>query len=177
MYLWRGPEETVMDGPPSVRDIPELPAVWLEALREHSKTKTKSKTKGGRAEGTAWVECPYIIEQCLTEGEMSAKVKERLADATHHCYGGSRHDHILKDSLALLRLGKRGEPGVFDAMSAMAQTFVKAVAEDREGGEAEAEAEFMRMLSNKGAADRLSEPDDHGSEKGEREPIAGGRAR
>jgi replicative DNA helicase len=58
-------------------------------------------------------------------------------------------------------------------MSAMAQTFVKAVAEVREGGEAEAEAEFMRMLSNKGAADRLSEPDDHSNEKGEREPIAG----
>jgi hypothetical protein len=86
VYLWRGPDETVMDGPPSVRDIPELPDVWLEALREHSKT--KSKTKGGHAEGTAWVECPYVIEQCLTEGEMSAKVKERLADATLHCYEG-----------------------------------------------------------------------------------------
>jgi hypothetical protein len=153
-YLWYGPDGSVMDGPPPVWHIPELPEAWLQALTEDSKT--KSKTKARTTDDTAFVECPYIIEQCLTEGEMSAKVSQHLGQATANCYGSSRHDHILKDSLALLRYGKRGEAGVFGAMSALMKTFVNAVTTDGSRTEQEAEDEFMRMLSNKGAAERLS---------------------
>ena len=159
LYLWRWSEGwSVLDLPPYVTDIPPLPATWLEGLKEGAKT--RSKTKGRVTDGTAWVECPYIIEQCLTEGEMSQKVKVRLADAVTHCYGGSRHDQTLKHSLALLRFGRRGESGVFEAMSALMKTFVNAVTADGSRTEQEAKDEFMRMLSNKGAAERLSKPDD-----------------
>ena len=101
LYRWYDLHDGVMDGPPPVWEIPELPEAWLQALKVENKT--KGKTKARITDDTAWVECPYIIEQCLTEGEMSAKVARRLGDATAHCYGGTRHDHILKDSLALLR--------------------------------------------------------------------------
>jgi hypothetical protein len=79
VYLWRDPAETVMDGPPPIWEIPELPEAWTRALKEVDKA--KSKTKVSRTEGTAWVECPYIIEQCLTEGEMSGKVAKLLGEA------------------------------------------------------------------------------------------------
>ena len=54
------------------QNIPELPEAWLQALKVENKT--KGKTKARITDDTAWVECPYIIEQCLTEGEMSQKV-------------------------------------------------------------------------------------------------------
>ena len=43
LYLWSGPDDTVMDGPPSVWDIPKLPEPWLEALKEQSKTKRRPR--------------------------------------------------------------------------------------------------------------------------------------
>ena len=49
---------------------------------------------------------------------------------------------------------------MFEAMSTLMKTFAKAVAKDRPGGEQEAEDEFMRMLSNEGAARLLSDGDD-----------------
>lgn len=49
---------------------------------------------------------------------------------------------------------------MFEAMSALMKTFVNAVTADGSRTKQEAGDEFMRMLSNKGAADRLSEPDE-----------------
>ena len=159
-YGWRDPAWSVMDGPPRADDIPELSQTWVEGLAVRPKARGKNKDKPRIVEDTEFVECPYVIERSLTAGEMSAKVAKRLGEATAHCYSDSRHDHILGDTLALLRYGKRGECGVFEAMSTLMKTFAKAVAKDRPGGEQEAEDEFMRMLSNEGAARLLSEGDD-----------------
>ena len=159
-YGWRDPAWSVMDGPPRADDIPELSQTWVEGLAVRPKARGKNKDKPRIVEDTAFVECPYVIERSLTAGEMSAKVAKRLGEATAHCYSDSRHDHILGDTLALLRYGKRGESGVFEAMSTLMKTFAKAVAKDRPGGEQEAEDEFMRMLSNEGAARLLSDGDD-----------------
>jgi Protein of unknown function (DUF3631)/Bifunctional DNA primase/polymerase, N-terminal len=161
-YLWYepgySPERIIeADNPPCLSAVSDLPEAWLEGLRVDGKT--KSKTKACTTEDATFVECPYIIEQCLTDGEMSDKVVRRLGEATAACYGPSRHDSVLGHVLALLRFGKQGESGVFRAMSALGLTFVKAVADDREGGEADAQAEFIRMLSNEGAARLLSESD------------------
>ena len=159
-YGWRDPAWSVMDGPPWADDIPELSQTWVEGLAVRPKARGKNKDKPRIVEDTEFVECPYVIERSLTAGEMSAKVAKRLGEATAHCYSDSRHDHILGDTLALLRYGKRGESGVFEAISALMKTFAKAVAKDRPGGEQEAEDEFMRMLSNEGAARLLSDGDD-----------------
>ena len=166
-YLWYepgySPEHIIeADGPPFLSTAAELPEAWVEGLRE----KAKSKTTARITEETALVECPYIIEQCLTEGGMSPDVAKRLGEATGHCYSGTRHDQILKDSLALLRYGKQGEPGVFKAMSALGMTFVNAVTADGSRTEGEARAEFMRMLSTETAARLLSEPNDGVSRQG-----------
>ena len=70
----------------------------------------------------------------------------------------SRHDDTLRSILRLLRLGKNGEPGVAEALGLLREEFVKLVGGDREGGEAEAEAEFDRMIS--GASKLLDEDED-----------------
>ncbi len=170
LYQWRDPGWVVMDGPPRADDIvAELPPAWVEGLAVRPRAKgKKNKDKPRIIEDTAFVEVPYVIERSLTDGEMSAKVALRLAEAVTHCYGGSRHDHVLRDTLALMRYGERGEPGVFEAMSALMKTFVHALAKDRPGGEQEAEDEFMRMLSNETAARLLSEGDDDEDEKSDR---------
>jgi AAA domain len=64
------------------------------------------------------------------------------------CYGGSRHDTVCGHVLALLRFGKNGETGVLPALEALRVAFVRAVADDREGGEAAADAEFARLVEN-----------------------------
>jgi hypothetical protein len=70
----------------------------------------------------------------------------------------SRHDDTLRNVLRLLRLGKNGEPGVAESLGLLREEFVKAVADDREGGEAEAAAEFDRMVN--GAAKQLDDDED-----------------
>jgi hypothetical protein len=76
-----------------------------------------------------------------------------------------RHDSVRDHVLALMRYGRRGEPGVLMAMRALAGTFVNAVTADGSRIQQEAEAEFIRMLSNGGAARLLSEGDDYESEE------------
>ena len=50
--------------------------------------------------------------------------------------------------MALLRYGRTGEPGVEVALVTLYRAFVDAVANDRDGGEPEALAEFERMCTN-----------------------------
>ena len=59
----------------------------------------------------------------------------------------SRHDDTLRHVLRLLRMGKNGEPGLTEALGLLRGEFVKAVGDDREGGDAEAAAEFDRMVN------------------------------
>jgi hypothetical protein len=58
--------------------------------------------------------------------------------------------------MALLGMGNRGEPGVEYALAALEGKFVEAVGDERESGEAGAQAEFERMIL--GAEDLLDEP-------------------
>ena len=157
-YVWRDPAWSVMERPPSLEDIPELPEAWVEALKESAKTKSKARTRS--TEGPQWAECPYVIESCLTDGEMSEKVARRLGEAAANCFGPSRHDHILGDCLALLRYGKRGESGVFKALGTLGQAFVNGVTLDGSRTQAMAMNEFLRMINSEAAERLLSQGDD-----------------
>ena len=149
LYQWFDAQGVVMDGPPRVEDLAVLTAPWVEALRADkspngSQTETATKTSAPRREAGI-----LHVTAAMTEGQPSAKVAERLAKALTDLAGGrSRHDSVLGHVLALLRYGRNGEPGVEVALRSLYRCFVDAVAWERAGGESEAEAEFLRMISN-----------------------------
>lgn len=92
-------------------------------------------------------------EEWSTEGKASPKVLSRLALAMDHCHAlslrpddASRHGNVRDDVLALVGLGKRGQPGVSGAVNLLHAHFVAQIGPDRAGGEAEAEREFTSFL-------------------------------
>lgn len=148
-YQWFYADGGVMDGPPRVEHLAVLPTPWIEGLRinqphNNSQTHAAEKTATPKRE-------PSILKVAgaLTEGRPSAKVAERLAAAvTDLAQGQSRHDTTRDHVLGLLRYGHNGETGVEVALRTLGCCFVAAVASDRVGGEHEAEAEFLRMVTN-----------------------------
>ncbi len=85
----------------------------------------------------------------MTAGRPSHKVFARLGEALYDLAGGlSRHDTMLGHTMALLRFGRNGEPGVEMALELLYRRFADIVGPDREGGEVEAEVEFERMVTN-----------------------------
>lgn len=129
----------VMDQPPALADIPDLPAEWLEALTEteHNGTEIPSDSRAD-------------VQSCMTEGEMSHRVLHKLGQALAELFGPNcRHDAMRDSALGLLRCGKNGAPGVKQALSALCEAFVNKVGPDRPGGEDEARDEFRKFIYRK----------------------------
>lgn len=139
-YQWYADiDGTVMDHPPALDDIPELPARWLDALTQ--------TTHNGADLGP---DSAIDVRGCLTKGEPSQRVSFKLGRALSELYGPNcRHDEILKYVLGLLRCGKNGEPGVKRALNALSEAFVNRVAKDRSGGRDEAKREFHNFIYDK----------------------------
>jgi hypothetical protein len=137
---------------------PDLSALAAEGPQDRSGEKLAELINEKRAKGkpstNGQAKTPYqfdgdvneIIAGCLTDGEPSAKVKTRLAEAVLACYGQKRHDDTRDHALALLRYGKQGEPGVNKALTALQEVFTAALCDDRPGGEAEAEKEYLNFF-------------------------------
>ncbi|MGO9157334.1 bifunctional DNA primase/polymerase [Mycobacterium sp.] len=131
---------------PAVDDAPDLPAGWLDGLAElapgtNRTTKATEAPSGGTQ---AEAETQVVQDGAVTEGAMSPRVLARLQEALAACYGPSRFDTVRDHVLALVRYGEQGEPGVRVAGAALREVYIAAVAEDRDGGEAAAAAEFDR---------------------------------
>lgn len=145
-YWWRNSGGQII-GIPAVQDLPELPAAWLEALRAAS-------PRHHGCEGS------YPATEALTAGEPSTAVVERLRQAIKELNlpGSSRHDTARGHVLALMRLGKRGEPGVEPALRALGEMFIALVTPDRAGGRGEAEREYRSFVVGPGAGRELARP-------------------
>lgn len=132
---------------PNADDLPDLPAAWIEALRVKPVTQL--------AHGLS-----YSTPEALTTGNPSTRVAERFRQAIKELNlpGQSRHDTARKHVLALLRLGKLGEPGVDQALHALGEMFTALVAADRPGGREEAHREYKAMVTGPGAARALAQP-------------------
>jgi AAA domain/Bifunctional DNA primase/polymerase, N-terminal len=159
MYRWFAPDGTEMDRPPAVEVLPELPARWVEELRIKPRTHSARPHNG--------VEIPTeglsVVTDALTDGQMSQRVEQRLGRALVVVHGPNcRHDMVRNHVLALLRMGKQGEPGVDWALTVLRNAFVNTLVADGSRGEGEAEAEFRRFLTNPRAGALLSEPDTDG---------------
>jgi hypothetical protein len=126
----------IMDQPPALDDIPDLPAAWLDALAEDA-----------RNDAAVASDFDAAPPEILTKGEPSSRVTRKLGEALSELFGSKcRHDEMRNHVLGLLRCGKNGEPGVRQALNALCEAFVNRVSKDRAGGEKETTAEFKRMV-------------------------------
>lgn len=134
-YRWYGLDGTVMDHPPALEDVPDLPAEWVDALTAPQHDQTPAEFDG---------QAPEL----LTEGEPSQRVIFKLSDAMAeiHRSGICRHDELRNRVLGLLRCGKNGEPGVQAALNGLCEAFVNRVHKQRPDGRREARQEFLRMV-------------------------------
>lgn len=132
---------------PNPDDLPDLPAAWIA----HLPYATVTPIVNGQH---------YRTRNALTSGDPSPRVAERLRQAINelNLAGSSRHDTTRGHVLALLRLGKTGEPGVEQALVALGDMFIALVSPDRPGGKDEATREYKSMVAGEGAARNLAQP-------------------
>ena len=150
-HWWREADTSVLESPPAPADLPELPAAWLAALQEQPARNGREYGSHGR----------YDVRKALTEGDVTGRVDERLAQAVTDLLHptGSRHDATRDHVLALLRYGKQGDAGVAEAVRTIGELFVEQVGGDRDGGADEAVREFREFVHGPKAAALLAEPD------------------
>ena len=99
------------------------------------------------------------MRAAITEGKPSPAVSRRLGVALGELFSGEcRHDAIRDDVLGLLRVGKHGEPGVKQALNALCEAFINRVAKNRQGGRAEALAEFKSFVYGDKVPALLADP-------------------
>lgn len=144
-YWWRNPVGQLI-GIPKPDELPILPTRWIEKLQ-------------------VTPNAPLLIEACdvretFTAGEPSPLVSTRLRQAILELNmpGQCRHDAGLRHSLALMGLGKRGEPGALKALQTLRAVFVSVVTMDGSRSTEDAGREFERFLTNPNAAVELSQP-------------------
>jgi len=150
-YWWRNHHDQLV-GIPTPDELPELPTTWVTNLT-HQRDKSTAPNLNGNSK-------PFPIRQALTSGEPSTKVVNRLRQAIKELNlpGHSRHDTARGHVMALLRLGKTGEPGVEHALIALGEMFIALITPDRPGGKDEATHEYKAMVTGDGAARHLAQP-------------------
>lgn len=142
-YWWRNDAGQLI-GIPAVDDLPWLPPRWIDGLRVTPKTQLNGH---------------YDVSLTLTPGEPSLIVQQRLSQAIKELNlpGTSRHDTTLRHVMALMRMGKSGEPGVKKSLELLCEVFVAAVSVDGSRSPGEPREEFVRMITNDNAARELSQ--------------------
>ena len=143
-YRWRDPEGR-FGGIPPRNDLPALPAGWIEGLRITARSLDTSN---------------YDVRAALTGGQASAMVQARFGQAIKELNlpGQSRHDTALRHVLALLRMGKNGEPGVEAILVLLRKVFIAITVADGSRNPDEAREEFDRMVTGSGCARELAQP-------------------
>jgi P4 family phage/plasmid primase-like protien len=135
-YRWYRPDDTPAEDcdVPDPADLPELPAAWVEGLREGAAL--AGPAAAGYAEGEA-----MLAALLGDDREPCAEMANALDQAELHLTDepGSRHDSMLAPSLRLVMLGAAGHPGVGQALERLSERWGEMTAgEDRE-------AEFDQM--------------------------------
>ncbi|MCV7175112.1 bifunctional DNA primase/polymerase, partial [Mycolicibacterium sphagni] len=148
-YWWLNHDRQII-GVPAVDDITtDLPQTWIDGI------KAKPGPDLGSLDGNV------DVNMCLTTGDPSPRVAAKLGEAIRDCNVGdatSRHDTIRDHVLTLLRFGKDGDTGVYNALLALRALFVAAVTRDGSRTIEEANREFARFLTNKRTSQLLGIP-------------------
>lgn len=145
-YWWRN-ESGQLIGIPTIDDLPWLPQPWLDALKVAPRNVLDP-------------DAHFNVRDALTTGDMSIAVQERLSQAIKELNlpGQSRHDTCCRHVLALMRLGKSGNPGVTAALHLLCEVLVAARQVDKSDTPEGTRAEFDRMVNGDNAARELAQP-------------------
>lgn len=136
-YVWYGKEGSAANIVPRLEWLSELPARWIEGLREGAAE--VGVPAGSSADG--WSMLASI--QSRVQDEPCAEVYSAALRATEALRGadaGSRHDSTIPRVHHLIMLGAHGHPGVGGALVELREAWEEATASEGRGGE------FERML-------------------------------
>jgi hypothetical protein len=142
-YWWRD-DATQFTSIPNPAALPPLPPTWIDGLKVTPRSLTDN----------------YDIKSALTTGEASPAVRTRFTQAVKELNlpGCSRHNTALRHVMAMLRLGKSGEPGVEPSLVLLREVFIAATGVDGSRTPDGARVEFNRMITNPNAARELAQP-------------------
>ncbi|PXY33569.1 hypothetical protein BAY59_10835 [Prauserella coralliicola] len=135
-YRWYGPDGAAAEAMPKPEEFPELPAAWIEGLREGATEAGPAAADIGSGQA--------LLDQLLTDtrpacAEMTSAALTAVDELTRAGAGG-RHDAATGRVHHLVQLGAAGHPGVGTALEDLREHWVELTA-----GEAR-EAEWDRML-------------------------------
>jgi hypothetical protein len=133
-YVWRG---RVNGHLPTVAELPDLPAAWVEHLTGGE----LDDGPEGRKDDVTEAELAAI----LTEGQPCQAVVRSLAKYATRVGQGAHHDAMVQTVLDLVRNGEQGHAGVAEAVEQLREQFTDDVAGDRHGAEW---PEFQRALDS-----------------------------
>jgi hypothetical protein len=144
-YVWLDAADNTADIP-AAEDLPWLPDTWVQGM---------FCSPADLGAGFGMVD----VEDTFTAGEPDDRVTRELHDALDRLnVPGGRHDSTVRRTMALMRLGQNGHPGVWPALQQLGEAYVDAVKTDRHGGEGIAVKEYRRMLHSPGARRSLAVP-------------------
>jgi hypothetical protein len=128
-YKWYSPSgievsEMVV---PNIDDLADLPASWVEYLKDESAT---TNNNAGISLGA--VDAWDANLAWLPSGSMCSEEKEKLRYyIAGYRNAGSRHDHTVKAVLSIVWSAAKGHTGAFGALDGLRDHFIKLVASDR----------------------------------------------
>ena len=141
-YVWIGPDGELLDKPPRVEDLPELPTAWIEYFRRDRPTlPTADKPPADRPQVSSQPAGECDLEP-VAEGDASAAVRsepirlgrDQSSDPVDRVLGrfvrelnAGRHPAARDVTLALERLRERKYPGAEVAGDTARTLFVAAV--------------------------------------------------
>jgi hypothetical protein len=141
-YRWITPDgATTLGVVPSIDDLPDLPAAWIEHFTHGELATEQARTDLTGTAAHQWItgRDAGALPPCA---HMDRALQRGLADMTG---ATSRHDTMLQLTNRLVWLVGEGHVGGPDALTAAQRTFLSAVAGDRDL--TEAAAEFDRMVT------------------------------
>jgi hypothetical protein len=151
-YQWLDEDDTVV-GIPTPESLPLLSprwVAWLVAMRGGGHRSAQRARSPREAKAYSAAEAAAVA-RAMTLGGMSATVTSRLEQALAELSGpGCRYDGMVGHTLALLRYGYNGAPGVEHALDVYQEAYRDAVCADRDGGDSAADNEFERAVRGTG---------------------------
>lgn len=128
-YRWYAPDGTVAKRPPSVDELAELPASWLDGWSTPREPITLERLSTSPAPST--IDRSRAVQRALDDGLRYMRQP------------GSRHDMARDHCLALVRLLDAGHPGAEDALEQLGWTFRLAISDRASARQAENEWQSM----------------------------------
>lgn len=138
IYVWID-ERTgeMLDGPPRLADLPELPTAWISGLAVEAKAHDKADLNADQA---------LAVLAGMPQGDPCPHI---LAHAGKAIAGGDRHDSYNEAALAVVGAGRRGCPGAPGVIQRLRAAFIAEVTAPGQSSrrtQPEAEAEWRRGL-------------------------------